>query len=162
MSRSHSSPPASPPATPPDQSQGLANGPADPAAEGWTAFPVKDGFADHIGPLWRKLGPDGAKFGFRADRRHINANGVVHGGMLLTFADHALGSIVFEIIERKPCATVTLSGDFIGPGRNGQWIEASGEITRKTRSLVFIRGTVSSEGQTLLTVDGIWKVLGQH
>lgn len=139
-----------------------SSGPIDPAADGWSAFPVKDGFADLVGPFWRKITPEGPVFGFRADQRHVNANGMVHGGMLLTFADHSLGSMVFEAVERKLCVTVTLSGDFIGPGQKGEWIEMRGEITRKTRSLVFIRGTLSADGKTLLTADGIWKVIGQN
>jgi acyl-coenzyme A thioesterase PaaI-like protein len=117
------------------------------------------GFEELVGPLyWRRDG-DTVRYGFRAEAKHANPNGVVHGGMLTTVIDHCLGSYVWHAIGRKPCATVTLNCSFIAAGRPGDWIEASGAITRRGRSLVFVDGALTCGDKTLLTAKGVWKVL---
>lgn len=42
-------------------------------------------------PIWERRDADGMHYGFVADPRHANLLGVVQGGMLMTFADRALG-----------------------------------------------------------------------
>jgi acyl-coenzyme A thioesterase PaaI-like protein len=60
------------------------------AAEGWR--PVKDhGFIGLVGPIYSRKHEDGLEFGFRAQAKHANLRNVVQGGMLMTFADRALG-----------------------------------------------------------------------
>src|SRR3712207_8296997 len=51
----------------------------------------------------------GRRYGFVAEARHINLGGVVHGGMLMSFADDVLGMTVWEAAGRKPCTTVQLN-----------------------------------------------------
>lgn len=119
------------------------------------------GFTDFVGPMYVRKPRDGQTlaWGFRADSRHVNRGGVVHGGMLVTFADHSLGALVFFAAGKKPCSTVDLSCSFVAPAREGDWIECRGEIVRRTSSLIFMHGRVYCEGRTLLDAKGIWKIL---
>jgi len=39
-------------------------------------------------------------------------------------------------------------------------VVATGEVTKTTRSLVFVRGTVTTGDKLLMTASGVWKRLG--
>ncbi len=117
-----------------------------------------DGFAALIGPLFRRETPEGASYGMRLASQHMNAGGVAHGGLLTAFADNCLGATVHRAVA-APCTTIGLTVSFVAPGRDGDWIECAGTITRATRSLVFISGRVWCGGLTLLDAQGIWKIL---
>jgi uncharacterized protein (TIGR00369 family) len=133
----------------------------DPAGDGWKKVPVEVGFEHHIGPLWAKLAAPGRmKFGFLAGPHHINLQGVVHGGMLVTFVDHVLGGLVWYVSGKKVCVTATLNSDFVSAARIGDWIEGEGKVIRNGRSLIFVRGEVTVGERVVLAATGIWKVLG--
>ena len=57
---------------------------------GWYLEP-DDGFIGHVGGLWRRNVAGVGQVAFIAQEIHANRNGVVHGGMLMTFVDRALG-----------------------------------------------------------------------
>ena len=125
----------------------------DPA--GWTAFD-DPGFIAHVGPVWHR--DDGA-YGFRAEEKHANLIGVVQGGMLMTFADRALGVAAMAAADGANCVTIQLDMQFVGAGRIGDWIEARPEIVKRTNSLVFLRTDLTRGTDTVASATGIWKIL---
>ena len=59
---------------------------------GFTAVEDPGPFAEHIGPLYVRTGTDeDPVLGLRAADEHANAAGAVHGGLLATLCDTALG-----------------------------------------------------------------------
>jgi len=137
----------------------------DPAAAGWKQRSGQGPFTREVGPIWvkrEKDGPDGSAYGLIAEERHTNSRNVMHGGMLMTMADHCLGWIVWDAVERAACATVSLNNQFIAAVKPGDFVEMRGRIVRKTRSLIFIQGTATVDDKVVLTSEGIWKVLGQN
>jgi uncharacterized protein (TIGR00369 family) len=112
-------------------------------------------FPHFVGPLLERVDNGHRAFGFVADQRHVNDRGVVHGGMLMTFADQAFGELVLDAIERRECATIQLNTHFITAVQIGDFVEAHGEIVRKTRSLVFMRGFLTVGVRTVASIDGI-------
>ena len=127
---------------------------------GFEAAAESETFESFVGPLYEKRVGEQYICGFRAAPHHGNRRGVVHGGMLFTFADHTLGNMVWERFGNKPCATITLNVDYLAGARTGDWIECTGTITRETRSLIFIKGQLTIDGQTVMTASGVWKKLG--
>jgi uncharacterized protein (TIGR00369 family) len=120
----------------------------------------EEGFVALTGPLYVRKPKNGhtLAWAFRAGPQHLNPGGVVHGGMLVTFADHALGAMVFFAAGKKPCSTIDLACSFVAPGRPGDWIECTSEVVRSTASLIFMHGRVFVGARTLLDVKGIWKI----
>jgi uncharacterized protein (TIGR00369 family) len=131
----------------------------DPPSQGW--LPVQSSpFGALIGPMWRRQAEDGANsLGFVAAAHHANPGGVIHGGMLMAFADEFLGGMVFLAVGRQRIVTIQLNTHFIGAVRVGDFVEATGEILRRTRSLAFVRGIIAVGDTTIAAIDGIWKVL---
>jgi len=94
---------------------------------------------------------------FRAEPKHMNGGGFMHGGCLLTFADYALFSIGDEALQGSGSVTASLSGEFLDTAYVGDLIEARGEVTKAGRSLVFIRGMITCGERAVLTFTGIVK-----
>jgi acyl-coenzyme A thioesterase PaaI-like protein len=124
---------------------------------GWTMW-GNDPFEVHAGPFYRRVNADGQVVcAFRAERKHMNGGGFMHGGALMTFADYAIFALAGEALEGVGSVTASLSGEFIDACVAGDLIEATGEVTRAGGSLVFIRGVVATSGRPLLTFSGIVK-----
>ncbi len=134
----------------------------DPAADGWRAF---SGAALPSG-----LGVPQAKkvngqwwYGLQTTVDQGNPNGVVHGGVLMAFADHGLSLLAWEAAERSPCTTIQLNTHFLDVVRPGDFLELRGEVTRRSRGLVFLRGMLGVRDvdsvRDVVAVDGIWRVL---
>jgi uncharacterized protein (TIGR00369 family) len=119
------------------------------------------GFGALIGPLYLRKPKEGRTYawGFRASEKHLNPTGIVHGGMLLSFADTCLGALAFFAGGKTLSSTVDLASSFVAPGRAGDWIECTGAVTRATRDLVFVTGRVYVGDRTLVDLKGIWKIL---
>ena len=131
----------------------------DPSDDGWTRGDDA-GLPETARPLWIRDEPAGRAFGFMARDAHANARGAIHGGMLAVFMDHTLGLTVRTATGGVPVATVQLDLQYLAAGRTGTLIEGRGEVVRRTRSLVFVRGTLTAEGTPVLSATGIWKIIG--
>lgn len=130
--------------------------PFDASDPAWV--PIEDaGFIAHVGPLHRR-DADGA-YAFRAEQKHANLIGVVHGGMLMSFADRALGETAMRVADGANCVTIQLEMKFIDVGRLGNWIGIRPQVVKRTGSLVFMRGDLRDGGRLLATADGVWKIL---
>jgi uncharacterized protein (TIGR00369 family) len=125
---------------------------------GWQAWVGGDPFEDNSGPFYFRKEEDGTmRCAFRAEKKHMNGGGFMHGGCMLTFADYSLFVIGREALKDGHSVTVTLNGEFIGPAHVGDLVEATGEVTRAGGSLVFIRGMVSTGGNPMMSFSGVVK-----
>jgi acyl-coenzyme A thioesterase PaaI-like protein len=88
----------------------------------------------------------------------MNGSGALHGGMLMTFADVSMSRTARIVFDGTGCNTVSLSCDFVSPGKLGELVESRVRITRKTRTMAFISAEITSGGQPLLVATGLWKV----
>jgi acyl-coenzyme A thioesterase PaaI-like protein len=130
----------------------------DPATQGWRlmrggAMPAG------IGMPWAKRSDDRWRYGFLTGAEHVNPQGVLHGGILMTFADHCLSLLAWEAAQRAPCTTIQLNTHFLDTIAPGDFIELHGEVTRATQGLVFVRGIMGVGDRDVAAADGIWRVL---
>ncbi len=131
----------------------------DAMPAGFEPFPKFGGFIENSGPFFRTALVDGTRrYGFRAEAKHANPNGVIHGGVLVTFVDTCMGQAVVDSTGRY-CATISLNTEFVSGVAVDCWVEAETKIVRATRSLVFLRADVTSDGQVLMTASSVWKLL---
>jgi acyl-coenzyme A thioesterase PaaI-like protein len=131
------------------------------APDGYTETQLIDPFERHVGPVFEQGVKGSKRFALRVGEQHVNARGIVHGGMMLTFADAALGQAVWDFTDRVPSVTMNMQAQFIGGARLGDLIEVQPELVRQTRALVFVRGDFMANGRTLMTISSVWKLLGQ-
>ena len=119
------------------------------------------------GPLAVKQTPDALVFGLRVDERHCNRNGSVHGGMLSTLTDIALGNnagMAFHADEAPDpgastpaLVTVSLHTDFLGSARVGDWLEVHVELRKVGGTLTFATATVRNDNVPIATTNGVYR-----
>ena len=118
------------------------------------------GFADASGPWFEKVEGGRLIRGFLPGPRHANSHGIVHGGMLATFIDSAMGSTVFHVLERR-CVTVRLSLDYLMPGRLGDWLQAEAEVVGHDENMAQVRASVYGARHDTLTALGSFALLSR-
>jgi uncharacterized protein (TIGR00369 family) len=121
------------------------------------------GFNRHAGPIWR-LPVEGEgdtavrRFALPVTEKHLNSAGSVHGGMLMTFADIAMSQTSRAVSGAASCSTVSLTCDFVGPGKLGEILEARVRLTRRTRTMVFLSADVVCGTRVIAVATGLWKI----
>ena len=99
--------------------------------------------------------------GFRPGPQHANAHGIVHGGMLATFLDSAMGSAVFHVLQRR-CVTVRLSIDYLMPARLGDWLQAEAEVVGHDAQVAQVRGRLYGPRHDVLAGLGSFVLLSRR
>jgi uncharacterized protein (TIGR00369 family) len=136
-----------------------------PQLDGWTKWGGEEPFEDHAGPFFMKIKQAGEQHlsAFLCEKRHLNGGGFLHGGMLMSFADYALFVIAHDALRDEHAVTVSCQTEFLkGAAPIGDIVYAKGEVTRNTRSLVFLRGEIYTGEDTLATFTGILKKIGKR
>lgn len=127
---------------------------------GWMSWAHIDPYEAHIGPVYYRMNEAGdTEVALQLEDKHMNGLGISHGGLLMTLADQALFAIATPHLGSDNGVTVQLNGEFLGPSRAGQRLIATGKVERGGGSLIFVRGTISVEGEPVLTFNGIIKRL---
>ena len=98
-------------------------------------------------PLYSKRTDKNIVLGFRAAENHSNSRGFVHGGLLTALADNAMGlSCGVQMTGEIRLVTISLSIDFLGIARLGQWIEIDTVFVKTGRSICFAQCFVTADG----------------
>ncbi len=137
--------------------------PADEAArleaEGWVRMGGTH-FNATAGPYWVRKDEAGRQVGLLSEEGHGNGHvGTVHGGVLMTFADIALGMGVVDAANTRDCVTLQLQMQFVATAKIGSFITCRPELVRRTSQVVFMRGLIMAGDRTVASADGMWKLL---
>lgn len=107
--------------------------------DGFKRLQLPSPYMTLVGPLYMRRGDGGpAVLAVRVASQHLNIQGVVHGGMLTTLADSALGiNISLARGRRGGQVTVSMTADFLSGAREGDWLEAHVVVTRLGQRLAY-------------------------
>lgn len=125
---------------------------------GWRACEQFDPFEAHLGPYFERDVDGAREFAFIVDERHANAQGVAHGGALLTFADASLGYAIWDATDRAPCVTVSQQSNFLSSATAGDLVTCRPEVVRRTREIIFMRGDFRVGDRIVFTATAIWRI----
>lgn len=124
----------------------------------WAGLANTDPFETHIGPLAFRHDADGRpRCAFMPEEKHLNGGAFVHGGALMSFVDFALFIIAQDALGGS-AVTLTCNNEFISTAQPGILIEATGEVLRAARSVVFLRGVLTQNTQTVLSFSATLKI----
>jgi uncharacterized protein (TIGR00369 family) len=123
---------------------------------GWWTW-TRDLYETHNGPFWHRMEDGKVRCAFRLEQKHMNGGGNVHGGCLMTFADYCLFAISHQVLDDGRGVTLSFSSEFIDAASKGDLVEGTGEVIRAGRSIVFLRGLLTTSGRPLLTFSGTVK-----
>ncbi len=90
----------------------------------------------------------------------LNPNGVVHGGVLFTMADTAMGKATLTTLEEGQwCASIEIQMRFLRPVHSGG-LEADTTVTRRGRKVVHLESRIlDTDGTLVATGAGTYAVI---
>jgi acyl-coenzyme A thioesterase 13 len=120
-------------------------------------------FLETLGPLYSLGTGASLVVGMRVQRKHTNARGALHGGVLAAVADVALGyGLATSTQPPTSMVTANLSVDFAGSARIGDWVETSLDIQKIGARMAFANVYFSVGGERIARASGVFVVVKQN
>ncbi len=117
-------------------------------------------YLELLGPIYNKRVDGKLIVGVRAEEKHCNARGFVHGGVFSSLADIALGyNAAFAGEKPLPMVTASLTVDFAGSAKLGEWIEIETDVQKIGRSMAFANCYFTVNGKRIVRASGVFNVL---
>ena len=128
---------------------------------GFSQHELLDPFEAHMGPFFERVDAEGNHVGaFITDERHLRADGSVHEGMMMTFADTFLGGAALRSSQSKSCVTMSLQTSFLADLTQGDLVECHTKVDKQTRTVVFVSARFTVDGKPVMTATGLWRMVG--
>jgi uncharacterized protein (TIGR00369 family) len=100
------------------------------------------------------------QIGLRLAAKHCNSRGFLHGGVIAALADNAMGlSCAGELASAGGLVTVSLSLDYVGAARLGQWLQIEPRVIKTGKSMAFADALVTADGSTIARASATFRVL---
>jgi uncharacterized protein (TIGR00369 family) len=108
------------------------------------------GFAERLGARAEVAEDGSARVGFEATDEHLNPAGTLHGGVLATLVDTAMGLAVRTTTDDGEVpATSQLTITYLRPGKPGR-IEVTARLRTRGEHLTVCEADVEQDGKSLV------------
>ncbi|MGI5922149.1 MAG: PaaI family thioesterase [Syntrophomonadaceae bacterium] len=109
-------------------------------------------FYQLLGMKVKELGPGYAEFTVMPEEKHTNPLGIIHGGLLMTIADAAMGNAIRSLGIRA--VTVDCSTGLVSSATLGTEIIARGRVLKAGRNMIFTEAFVYAGDKLITTAKG--------
>ena len=121
-----------------------------------------EGFGGFAGPVMGGTDAKGPLFLFDIASQHLNGDQRLHGGMMMSLMSIVMGEVAQNTATSKePGAKsrpLSLNCDFVSAGEPGDRVEGRALVTRATRSVLFMSGTLVVGTRILMTATGVYAI----
>jgi uncharacterized protein (TIGR00369 family) len=121
---------------------------------------VQEGFLGYLGGIWVCPADGGVDTCLLVRADHLNPNGTVHGGVLLSLLDFTLGATAEAVLGqgtgRHP-ATISLTTHFLAAADQRDLLFGTARVLRRTRFLSFVEGQVSSGEALVASASAVFR-----
>jgi uncharacterized protein (TIGR00369 family) len=129
--------------------------------EGFLLHFRKSPLTDPWEPLFSRHTADAVQIGLWLREAHCNSRGFLHGGVIATLADNAMGlSCGKSLPLAEGLVTISLNVDYAGMGRTGEWLQIEPRVLRTGKSVAFADALVTADGQIVARASATFRVLG--
>jgi acyl-CoA thioesterase len=109
-------------------------------------------FAELLGMRAKSVGEGRARFELEVGPTHLNPNGVLHGGVIYSVADTAMGAaLVSRLDPGEQCATLEIKMHYLAPVTAGT-IAAEAAVVDRTKRVGVIEARVFGDGDRLVAL----------
>ncbi len=120
----------------------------------------KSPFTDPWEPLYSKRTERAVIMGLRLAQPHTNARGLIHGGLIASLADNAMGYSCAQATGWvSSFVTISLSVDFTGAAQIGQWLSVESEVIKTGGTLCFAQSLIKADDSLIARANGTFRVL---
>lgn len=145
----------------------------DPVPAGFERLATSSPYVTTIGPLYLQRVANKVVVGLLVEEHNCNTGGSLHGGMFGALADIAIGNNIAlalhiqsggtteDIPQDRPVArltTVSMSTDFVGTAKLGDWIEVHVDVQKAGRTLAFANAYLMSGDIRIGRVSAVFRV----
>ena len=117
------------------------------------------GFAERLGAEARATATGEATVSFEAREEHLNAAGTLHGGVLATLVDTAMGMAVRSATDDQDVpATSQLTVTYLRPGKPGR-LSVRAQVRTRGEHLTVCDADVEQDGHDLAHAVATFAVL---
>jgi uncharacterized protein (TIGR00369 family) len=104
-----------------------------------------EGFRELIGTELSSAEEGRAVVSLRAEERHLNPNGTVHGGVVYTLVDVSMAEALRTMIEgdERP-VTIEIKVNYLEPGRPGT-LTSTAQVRKGGKRLTIVEAEVTQE-----------------
>jgi len=136
----------------------------DPEMPGWFTWDLIDQSRFNgvvMGRMWTRIEDDqgGKRCRLRMipGRKHTNLQEMIHGAVTLSLIDISLFAAMRTLGsgDAGMAVTLELSTQFVGAGKVNRPLDAVVELVRETGRMMFLRGMVVQEDDTVASFSGI-------
>ncbi len=120
------------------------------------------GFRELVGTKLSDTGEGRAVVNLRAEERHLNPNGTVHGGVVFTLVDVSMAEALRTITEEdERLVTVEIKVNFMEPGNPGT-LAATAQVRKGGKRMTVVEAEVSQEesGEIVALATGTYTRIG--
>ena len=137
---------------------------SQPAPEGFAPHARKSRVTDPWEPLYSRQAGNTVQIGVWLREEHCNSRGFVHGGVIATLADNAMG-LTYGLAAKasghdlQSAVTLTLSVDYAAAARVGQWLQVEPRAIKAGRSIGFMDALIAADGATIARASATFRPL---
>jgi uncharacterized protein (TIGR00369 family) len=98
--------------------------------------------------------------GLRLAKPHTNARGLIHGGLIASLADNAMGYSCAQALDwAVSLVTIGLSVDYIGSAQVGQWLAVEPDVIKTGSTICFAQGFVTADDAVIARANATFRVV---
>ena len=128
--------------------------------EGFKPHFRKSPFTDPWEPLYSKKTDKVVIMGLRLAKPHTNARGLIHGGLIASLADNAMGYSCAQTMGwASSLVTISLAVDFVGSAEIGQWLAVESEVIRTGSTICFAQSLIKADDAVIARANGTFRVV---
>lgn len=130
--------------------------------DGFHPLPSNEQFTGLTGPWYSNSDPLYSSLkprilGLLIQKKHTNMIGVVHGGLLVTMADTAMGYNLSRATDPpQKIVTVSLSSDFLKSPKEDDWLEAHVTVLKIGNRMSYADCQLICNSQIILRSSGVF------
>jgi uncharacterized protein (TIGR00369 family) len=120
----------------------------------------KSPFTEPWEPLYSRRTDKAVVMGLRLARPHTNARGLIHGGLIASLADNAMGySCAHRMGNTVSLVTIGLAVDFVGTAKLGQWLAVEPEVIKTGSTICFAQCFIKADDAVIARANATFRVV---
>ena len=117
-------------------------------------------FTDPWEPLYSKKTEQAVVMGLRLAKPHTNARGLIHGGLIASLADNAMGYSCAQAMGwASSLVTISLAVDYVGSGQIGQWLAVESMVIKTGSTICFAQSLIKADDAIIARANGTFRVV---